>query len=119
MRGRAGDALIDSGMGVVSLREHVPLVTERPLVAIASHTHFDHVGCHHEFDERVVHRAEAVILASPTRASTLADPYVTDDIFTALPPLPYASTTYAVRSAPATRTVEDGDVIDLGNRCSR
>ena len=116
VRGRAKDALIDSGMGVVSLREHVPLVTERPLVAVASHTHFDHVGCHHEFDDRVVHRAEADILANPTRASTLADPYVTDDVFTALPPLPYASTTYAVRAAPATRIVEDGDVIDLGNR---
>ena len=116
LRGRDKDALIDSGMGVVSLREHVPLVTERPLVAIASHTHFDHVGCHHEFGERVVHRAEADILAAPTRASTLADPYVTDDIFTALPPEPYASTTYAVRAAPATRLVEDGDTIDLGNR---
>ena len=115
LRGRT-DALIDSGMGVVSLREHVPLVTERPLIAIASHTHFDHVGCHHEFDERIVHRAEADILANPTRTATLADPYVTDDIFDALPPRPYASSTYSVKGAPATRTVEDGDVIDLGNR---
>ena len=52
----------------------------------------------------------------PTRQNTLADPYVTDDIFTKLPPAPYASTTYAVKAAPATRIVEDGDVIDLGDR---
>ena len=116
LRGRDRDALIDSGMGVVSLREQVPLVSERALTAIASHTHFDHIGCHHEFDERIVHRAEAAILASPTRAATLADPYVTDEIFTALPPVPYASTTYAVDAAPATRLVDDGDTIDLGNR---
>jgi glyoxylase-like metal-dependent hydrolase (beta-lactamase superfamily II) len=116
VRGSQYDALIDSGMGVVSLREHVPLVTEKSLIAIASHTHFDHIGCHHEFDHRCVHVAEAELLAAPTRQNTLADPYVTDDIFTALPPQPYLSSTYAVKAAPANRLLEDGDVIDLGNR---
>ncbi len=116
VRGREQDALIDSGMGVVSLRRHVPLVTERPLLAIASHTHFDHVGGHHEFRERAVHRAEAGLLAHPSRRGSLADPYVTDDIFTALPPTPYESRTYRVRGAVATRLLDDGDIVDLGNR---
>jgi glyoxylase-like metal-dependent hydrolase (beta-lactamase superfamily II) len=116
VRGRDRDMLVDSGMGVVSLTDWVPLVTERALTAVASHTHFDHIGCHHEFSDRCVHTAEADILAHPSRANTLADPYVTDDIFDALPPRPYASTTYAVKSAPATRLLEDGDVIDLGDR---
>ena len=49
VRGSRSDALIDSGMGVVSLRKHIPLVSEKQTVAIASHTHFDHIGCHHEF----------------------------------------------------------------------
>ena len=44
MRGRDRDLMVDSGMGVVSLRQWVPLVSERPLDAIASHTHFDHIG---------------------------------------------------------------------------
>lgn len=116
VRGRDRDMLVDSGMGVVSLRDWVPLVTERALTAVASHTHFDHIGSHHEFEDRCVHRLEAEILADPTRAATLADPYVTDEIFDTLPPLPYASATYAVRSAPATRLLEDGDTIDLGDR---
>ncbi|MCW2308425.1 MBL fold metallo-hydrolase [Rhodobium gokarnense] len=116
VRGRDRDMLVDSGMGVVSLRQQVPLVTERPLEAVASHTHFDHIGCHHEFEQRTVHRAEAGLLAAPTRVNTLADPYVTDEIFTALPPQPYLSTEYAVRKAPATRIVDDGDAIDLGDR---
>jgi glyoxylase-like metal-dependent hydrolase (beta-lactamase superfamily II) len=116
VRGRDRDMLVDSGMGVVSLTEWVPLVTERPLEAVASHTHFDHIGSHHEFASRLVHRAEADLLAAPTRANTLADPYVTDEIFHTLPPEPYRSTTYAVRAAPATRLLDDGDVIDLGNR---
>lgn len=116
VRGRDRDMLVDSGMGVVSLREWVPLVSERALTAVASHTHFDHIGCHHEFEDRAVHRAEAEILAAPTRAATLSDPYVTDEIFSRLPPAPYASTTYSVRAAPATRLLDDGDVVDLGDR---
>ncbi len=116
VRGRNRDLLVDSGMGVVSLRAHVPLVTERPCLAVASHTHFDHVGCHHEFTERLVHPAEADILAHPTAASNLSDRFVSDDIFTRLPPDPYQSTEYSVHKAPATRLIEDGDVIDLGNR---
>ncbi len=116
VRGRDSDALVDSGMGVVSLRQHVPLVTEKKLTAIASHTHFDHIGCHHEFEERCVHSAEADLLSAPTRQNTLADPYVSDDIFTSLPPAPYLSSTYSVLAAPATRIVQDGDIIDLGNR---
>ena len=116
IRGRDRDMLVDSGMGVVSLRDWVALVTEKDLTAVASHTHFDHIGCHHEFHDRVVHEAEADILANPTNVATLADPYVADEIFDALPPLPYQSTTYALKAAPATRTVVDGDIIDLGDR---
>jgi glyoxylase-like metal-dependent hydrolase (beta-lactamase superfamily II) len=116
VRGRDRDMLVDTGMGVVSLRRHVPLVTEKSCVAVASHTHFDHIGCHHEFADRLVHRDEADLLAHPTRANTLADPYVTDDIFTGLPPGPYVSAEYAVKGARATRVLDDGDVIDLGDR---
>ncbi|MCA8967234.1 MAG: MBL fold metallo-hydrolase, partial [Planctomycetes bacterium] len=116
VRGRDRDLLVDSGMGVVPLRQQVPLLSGRPCLAVASHTHFDHVGAHHEFEHRAVHRAEADLLAAPTRANTLADPYVTDDIFTARPPEPYVSSEYAVDAAPATRVLDDGDTVDLGDR---
>lgn len=116
VRGRDRDMLVDSGMGVVSLRRHVPLVTEKPCLAIASHTHFDHIGCHHEFSECLIHPAEADLLKHPTRANTFADKYVSDDIFDALPPEPFVAAEYAVKAAPVTRLVEDGDLIDLGDR---
>jgi glyoxylase-like metal-dependent hydrolase (beta-lactamase superfamily II) len=116
VRGRESDLLVDSGMGVVPLRANVPLLTGRPILAVASHSHFDHIGGHHEFEARLAHPAEADLLAAPTRKATLADPYVTDEIFTAPPPGPYTSTEYAVKAAPATRLIEDGDVIDLGDR---
>ena len=116
IRGRDRDLLVDSGMGVVSLRQQVPMVTERPLIAVASHTHFDHIGAHFEFEDRAVHVAEAGQLAAPSRANTLADPYVTDAIFTSLPPAPYESRTYAVKAAAANRLLADGDILDLGDR---
>ena len=115
VRGRDRDMLVDSGMGVVSLCQYVPKVTEKSCLAVASHSHFDHIGCHHEFEQRIIHSAEADIMAHPTRTNTLAEPYVTDEIFTKLPPL-YRSIEYAVKKAPATRLVENGDVIDLGDR---
>ena len=49
VRGRDRDLLVDSGMGVVPLRLHVPLLSGRPLLAVASHSHYDHGGAHHEF----------------------------------------------------------------------
>ena len=116
VRGRDRDMLVDSGMGVVSLRQQVEAVAERPLLAVASHTHFDHIGAHYEFADRAVHRDEADLMAKPDRPATLADPYVADDIFTALPPGDYRSEAYEVTPAPATRLLEDGDIVDLGDR---
>ena len=116
IRGRGRDVLIDSGTGLISLPRHVPLVAERPVLAVAGHTHFDHIGSHHEFPERAVHPAEAEILADPTRATTLADPYATPEMFTALPPGGFDPAHYAISPAPATRLLEGGDAIDLGDR---
>jgi glyoxylase-like metal-dependent hydrolase (beta-lactamase superfamily II) len=117
VRGRDRDLLIDSGMGVVSLRERIPLLSGRPILAIASHTHFDHIGTHHEFAERAVHPDEADVLAHPTRANTLASKYVNDDsIFTRLPPGDWAARRYAVAPAPATMLLPEGSVVDTGDR---
>ena len=116
VRGRDRDMLVDSGMGVVSLRDHVRLVCERPLIAVGSHTHFDHIGGHYEFDERAVHAAEAEILAHPSRRNTVADRWVCDSMFAAAPASGFRADDYEVRPAPATRLLRDGDIVDLGDR---
>lgn len=115
VRGRDRDLLFDTGLGHFSLRRHVRLITERPLVCVASHTHFDHIGCHHEFPERCVHRAEAAILADPRGDWTLADRYATDEMFNRLP-AGWDTARYRVQSAPAQRLLDHGDIIDLGDR---
>ena len=117
VRGRDRDLLIDSGMGVVSLRARIAALAERPVLALASHTHFDHIGNHHEFAERLAHAAEADLMEHPSRAGTLADVYVKDEIFSALPPVPgWRAEAYEVEPAPATRLVAEGDILDLGDR---
>jgi glyoxylase-like metal-dependent hydrolase (beta-lactamase superfamily II) len=116
VQGRDWDMLVDTGMGVVSLSFQISILRARPILAIATHTHFDHIGCHSEFKERIIHTAEAELLTHPTRENTLADSYVSLDIFTKLPPEPFDPNTYEVPAAPATRIVDDGDIIDLGDR---
>jgi glyoxylase-like metal-dependent hydrolase (beta-lactamase superfamily II) len=116
VRGRERDLLFDSGMGVMSLREHVALVTEKPLICVASHSHFDHIGGHHEFDTRLIHASEADILGSPDRANTVIDAYVDAETFTALPHAGFRHEAYTVRAAPPSGLVAEGDVLDLGDR---
>jgi glyoxylase-like metal-dependent hydrolase (beta-lactamase superfamily II) len=116
VRGRERDLLVDSGLGVVSLRRQVALLAERPQLAVASHAHFDHIGNHHEFAERAIHAAEAPLLAHPGRDETLATLYATEEMFTSLPPGGFDAPAYEVTPAPATRILHDGDVVDLGDR---
>src|SRR5690348_1458889 len=115
LRGRDRDLLFDTGLGHFSLRQHVALVRERPIVCVASHSHFDHIGSHHEFSDRRIHRNESDILASPDRMRTLAERYADERMFDALPE-GWVSRDYRIVPAPATTLLKDGDVINLGNR---
>lgn len=115
VRGRDRDLLFDTGLGVVPLRATVRMLCEAPVICVASHTHFDHIGAHHEFADRRVHAAEQSILAEPRPDWTLADRYATDEMFDAAPP-GWDETRYTVTPAPATAVLADGEVIDLGDR---
>ncbi|MER8825726.1 MBL fold metallo-hydrolase [Mesorhizobium sp. M0938] len=115
VRGRDRDLLFDTGLGHFSLRRDVPLVSERKLICVASHTHFDHIGCHHEFPDRCVHRAEAEILADPRNEWTVADRYANDEMFDGIP-TGWDTGRYHILPAPAGRLLGEGDVVDLGDR---
>jgi glyoxylase-like metal-dependent hydrolase (beta-lactamase superfamily II) len=116
VRGRDRDLLFDSGSGVVSLIKQFPWLGLRPLLAVASHTHFDHIGNHFEFTDRACHTLEAHILAAPTADATLATRYAKLEMFERLPPGGFDAASYRVHPAPATRMLEQGDIIDLGDR---
>ncbi|MEO1874875.1 MAG: MBL fold metallo-hydrolase [Cobetia sp.] len=116
VRGRERDLVVDFGLGAVPLRRQVALLAKREITAIASHCHFDHIGAAHEFECCHVHSAEASILAAPDNQRTLANLFLNDEMFDVLPPAPYTHTGYRITSPAKIAEVEDGDVIDLGNR---
>lgn len=131
VRGSTCDMLVDTGLGMASLREAARHLLEKPLTAVATHAHYDHVGGLHEFPDRLIHGAEAAKVAAGFDASLFGNARndaildgiraagyeVPDELFTALPGPDYDPAAYAVMGAPAARTIEEGDVIDLGDRC--
>src|SRR5260221_14161219 len=70
VRGRDRDLLVDTGMGIASLREAARHLLEKPVIAVATHTHADHIGGHFEFGDRPVHIVEADRLSHPTGRGT-------------------------------------------------
>ncbi len=117
VRGRDLDLLIDTGMGLASLRAALGPSTGRPLLAVATHVHCDHAGGLHEFPERAIHEAEAAALAAPRDADTAAHLFRAEpQAVGATPHAGFDASAYAVRPAPATRLLRDGDRIDLGDR---
>lgn len=131
--GRDADLLIDSGMGIAPLRPVVDALrpdTARPIICFSTHTHVDHIGAAHEFEERLVHPLEAAELAAPAPyslvSSDISQPLV--DLFAhagypplwpylidAIPQADYDPHAYTLKGAPATGMLEDGDTVDLGD----
>ena len=116
VRGRQRSLLVDTGSGLVSLSEQVACLAERPVLAVATHSHFDHIGSHHEFGERAAHPSEAGYLAEPDREAVLIEPYATTEMLSALPPGGFERRSYTIIPAPATLLIEDGDTLDFGGR---
>ena len=130
VRGRDRDLLIDTGLGVASLKDAIADLVDKPLTALATHIHYDHVGCLYEFDERILHRIEAPRMAqyrdNPSSLKTGAfltryrTNYPTDEydeyLLNARPGEAFDIDNYRVRSTQVTREVDEGDVVDLGNR---
>jgi len=128
LRGRDLDLVIDTGLGVSSLYRSSRHLFGQRVVALATHVHLDHVGSHHEFAECWCHRLEAPGLRGADPAFTLANLDLNNvDIdvpgyetggpaLTALPAPDYELSAWQIRQAAVTRELDDGDIIDLGDR---
>jgi glyoxylase-like metal-dependent hydrolase (beta-lactamase superfamily II) len=118
IKGRERDLLVDTGLGVASLRQHLTELIDKPLLAVASHIHFDHAGGIHEFDQRAIHAAEAPALRAGDAYEALCSQpgWIHADHFEQLPHPGFNVEQYTFQGAEPTQELQEGDVIDLGNR---
>ncbi|MCU1398746.1 MAG: fold metallo-hydrolase [Acidimicrobiales bacterium] len=131
VRGRDRSLVIDTGMGLVSLVDAAADLFGGPVTAVATHGHDDHIGNHHEFADCIAHPLEAALLEDPPLCTLdpveawgsdgvedlrrmgypMREPY----FVTALP-AGFAVETYRQRPARVTGHIDEGDVVDIGDR---
>lgn len=131
VRGSERDLIVDTGMGVASLVDEIQDLVERPLTAVATHGHADHIGSHHEFDEVLIHPSEARQLERPSLASlNVIEAWGVEGVeairrtgydldseyFVTALPAGMVLESFRQHPAKVSQLVDEGDVIDLGDR---
>jgi glyoxylase-like metal-dependent hydrolase (beta-lactamase superfamily II) len=131
IRGSAAHLLVDAGLGVGSLSGELAGLLDRPVIAVATHGHFDHFGGLGEFavtaahpdDGEVIEAAgDYVTLRAATYPAALLDEFeaageaVPDLLVDALPAEGFDLAGFRTPAVGITRWVSDGDAIDLGDR---
>jgi len=115
--GRDADLLVDTGMGICPLAPEVGTPAGKPLLVVATHIHLDHVGSLHEFEHRLGPAQSAPEFARMGDAATYAHMFRDLDGAVSRPPRPgWSATAYRIEPAPLTRTLAEGDEVDLGDR---
>lgn len=114
--GKDADLVIDFGMGLADLRSALDIPVSKPVLAVATHVHVDHVGSFHEFETRLGHAAEAEVFAHMPDGGTLADYFRKQPgALTAAAPSGVTAEACRVSPAPLTRVLVENDVIDIGD----
>ncbi len=117
LMGRDANLLVDTGMGIRPLAPEIDTPAGKPLIVVATHIHLDHVGSLHEFALRAGPRHSAAQFETMDDAVTYA--YMFHDLEGAVSQLPapgWRAMDYRIPPAPLTRTLDEGDVVDLGDR---
>lgn len=127
VRGADRDLIVDTGLGIASLREHLPGLFERDPIVVLSHAHFDHIGGAHEFDTCWAHWGEPfesereTSLGGPDALASIGlsvkdlDLPVADCLITAVPHGGYDPDRHTVTPPRIAKWLDDGDVLDLGD----
>jgi len=107
--------LFDTGMGVGDLRSLIEGMTDRPVVVVNSHAHWDHVGGNRQFDEIWIHGTEAEALANGVPNAKLRRAFEPENLTGPLP-VGVDPATIAFPPKPATGILRDGHRFELGSR---
>jgi glyoxylase-like metal-dependent hydrolase (beta-lactamase superfamily II) len=125
------DLIVDTANGVGPLVPHVePLTMGKPVIAFATHAHFDHVGGLHEFADRRVHADDANETRDPFKMRLRRQDFTegTEEMYAyyevpvpevalrAVPAVDFDVAAWATPGADPTMLLADGDTIELGTR---
>jgi glyoxylase-like metal-dependent hydrolase (beta-lactamase superfamily II) len=131
IRGSAAHLLVDAGLGIGRLRGGLDEHLDRRVIAVATHSHFDHFGGLGEFAERAAHPDDGevieqaddyVTLTAATYPAALVDEFevaglpVPAVLISALPYAEFELGSFRTPAVAITRWLADGDVLDLGDR---
>lgn len=106
--------LIDTGLGVCNIYEQVRRLTDKPVTAVATHIHWDHIGGHKYFPEFYAHEAELDWLNGRFPLPLQAVKNMVADRCEL--PENFCFDGYAIFQGKPGRLLDDGDTIDLGGR---
>jgi glyoxylase-like metal-dependent hydrolase (beta-lactamase superfamily II) len=106
--------LIDTGLGICNIASIVAKLTDKPIIVVATHIHWDHIGGHKHFTTFYAHHAELHWLTGkfPLSIEAVRQMVVKDCTL----PSNYDVTTYELFQGTPTKLLTDGDQIDLGGR---
>lgn len=106
--------LIDTGLGICNIKDEVLKLTDKPVTAVATHIHWDHIGGHCYFPDFYAHENELNWLdgefpLSPEQIKSM----VIDrcDL-----PEGFKVEDYKMFQGTPTRVLKDNDTVDLGGR---
>lgn len=112
--GKENALLIDTGLGISDISKEVLKITDKPVIAVPTHVHWDHIGGLWNFPEFYVHEAEKNWIEGSfplsnefVRKMLVKDNNLTEHI---------DIDDYAVFQGNSKKILTDGDIIDLGNR---
>ena len=106
--------LIDTGLGIRNICDEARKLTDKPIAAVATHVHWDHIGGHTHFADFYAHKAELNWLHGEF---PLPKAFVQKMLAEACDlPQDFDVESYELFQGTPVRLLEDGDAIELGNR---
>lgn len=109
--------LIDTGLGIDNINRIILQLTSLPITVITTHVHWDHIGNHGQFDDIYVHKDEVDWLINGI--PELSIDQIRRDVgrnITLPTPIAFDPSTYQPFQGQPSGALEDGDVLDIGNR---
>ena len=114
--GSDGALLFDTGLGIGDMKQVVTELTDKVPIVLNSHTHYDHVGGNHQFEE--IYGTDTEYTKGNTRGRSHDDvkEYVGEGWIWKPLPDGFSPDGYQMEPFTIEKTVTDGQKIELGDR---